>query len=49
MSAKKDDRANKDGKTIKKGGKGGKMQIDGTDHKRMGYLGSDAPDTLDIK
>ena len=34
----KNERASKDGRKYTKGGKGGKVQVDGTDHRSMGYL-----------
>jgi hypothetical protein len=46
----KTDRMNKDGRSPKKGGKGGKCLIDGTDHKRMGFLDTnDGPAYLNTK
>ena len=32
------DRHSRDARKIKKPGKGGKIQIDGSDHKKMGYI-----------
>jgi len=51
QGAVKKDRQSRDGrKPTTKGGKGGKVQMDGTDHRAMGYLTEDyAPMALNSK